>query len=294
LYKITQNKEDHFLEIYNTDKSNYAKLYLNQGASLQELILKNNKIIKNLSPLSYSKTYASSILFPFANRIKDGKYSYNNKSYQIDINVEEENNAMHGFIFNKTFNLIKKQENKDYASVTLEYNEIQETAGFPYKYKVVLNYILKASVLELNVRVINTDTKTFPFTIGWHPYFSSDNLHDSSVKFKSSKKIITDHRNITTDVENITPINELKIEDKKLDHCWCLKNNNITFTTPNYNLNISTSAKENYLQVYTPPKLNTIAIEPTTGVSNSFNNKIGLNTLKANDTFNIAWQLKIE
>jgi len=37
--------------------------------------------------------------------------------------------------------------------------------------------------------------------------------------------------------------------------------------------------------VYTPPKLNTIAIEPTTGVSNSFNNKIGLNTLKANDTF---------
>jgi len=183
LYKITQNKEDHFLEIYNTDKSNYAKLYLNQGASLQELILKNNKIIQNLSPLSYSKTYASSILFPFANRIKDGKYSYNNKSYQIDINVEEENNAMHGFIFNKTFNLIKKQENKDYASVTLEYNEIQETAGFPYKYKVVLNYILKASVLELNVRVINTDTKTFPFTIGWHPYFSSDNLHDSSVKF---------------------------------------------------------------------------------------------------------------
>lgn len=294
MYKISRNLKENILEIYNTDKSDYAKICLNKGASLQELILKNNKIIQDLSPLSYSKTFASSILFPFANRIKDGNYSYNNSNHQININVKEENNAIHGFIYNKTFKLTNKQENKNNAAVTLEYNETEKTAGFPYKYKVILNYVLKASVLQLNISVLNMDTKAFPFTIGWHPYFTSSDLYNSSVKFKSSRKIITDHRNITTDVESITQTTELKIENKKLDDCWHLNDNKITFTTPKYNLNINTSAKENYLQIYTPPKLNTIAIEPTTGVSNSFNNNIGLNILNANDTYSIAWQLKIE
>jgi len=47
------------------------------------------------------------------------------------------------------------------------------------------------------------------------------------------------------------------------------------------------------LQAYTPPRLNTIAIEPTTGVSDSFNNNIGLQTLEPNKEYRITWKINI-
>jgi aldose 1-epimerase len=46
--------------------------------------------------------------------------------------------------------------------------------------------------------------------------------------------------------------------------------------------------------MYTPPKENIIAIEPTTGVSDSFNNKIGLQILKPKEMYNLNWSLEIK
>ena len=65
------------------------------------------------------------------------------------------------------------------------------------------------------------------------------------------------------------------------------------FNTPKYQLIISASSENTFLQAYTPPKLNSIAIEPTTGVSDSFNNKIGLQILNANESYDVTWNLKI-
>ena len=74
---------------------------------------------------------------------------------------------------------------------------------------------------------------------------------------------------------------------------WILNSNEIQFNTPKYQLLISSSVKNNFLQAYTPPKKNIIAIEPTTGVSDSFNNEIGLKILNPNETYNINWSLSI-
>ena len=57
-----------------------AKIILNQGASLQELTLNSVELIKDLEPLKYQDTYASAILFPFANRIENGKYVFDGQN----------------------------------------------------------------------------------------------------------------------------------------------------------------------------------------------------------------------
>ena len=146
----------------------------------------------------------------------------------------------------------------------------------------------------MSVSVKNTDSKAFPFTIGWHPYFSSENLFDSSMNFNSLQKIVIGERNITTGVEDIEPFETMPIKDKQLDDCWVLNSNTVKFNTPEYTLIIDASSKTTYLQAYTPPKPNTIAIEPTTGVSDSFNNKIGLEILNADETYAVTWNLKID
>lgn len=66
------------------------------------------------------------------------------------------------------------------------------------------------------------------------------------------------------------------------------------FSTPEYDFNISSTSKENFLQLYTPVQPNFITIEPMTGAADNFNNKIGLQILQPNDTYLVEWIMAIE
>lgn len=293
MYNIKHNKDKNTLEVKGLNNQFYGKIYLNDGASLQELTLNGHAIIQDLPPLTYDTTYASSILFPFANRIKDGAYTFNNKNYQFDPNQKEENNALHGLVYNKTFNVLELNAEIDSATIILEYVENNESKGFPYTFSIQLKYVFKNDSISLSFDVNNTSSKAFPFTLGWHPYFISASLRDSTLSFDSNKKIVLGDRNITTGIEDIKPVETIKIKDQQLDDCWILNSDKVVFNTPKYDLIFGASGDNNFLQAYTPPRANTIAIEPTTGVSDSFNNNIGLQILPAKDSYNITWDLKI-
>lgn len=294
MYKINHAIDSNILEVKTLDNQVYAKIHLNDGASLQVLTLGGHEIIQDLNPLDYKTTYASSILFPFANRIKDGAYSYKGEKFQLEINQKEENNALHGFIYNKKFEVIDTKTNDDYAAIKLEYTEKNKHKGFPYTFSVQLTYTLSKSKLGLNVLIKNTCDNAFPFTIGWHPYFSSADLYHSALQFSSDQKLIIGERNITSGKEAFQLEDLFKIQDKQLDDCWILKTGLIDFFTPKYQLELRSSSTNNFMQVYTPPKSNTVAIEPTTGVSNSFNNNLGLQILNPKETYEIHWGLTIK
>ena len=282
-----------YIEIEDLEKVAYAKIHLNLGGSLQELILNNHVVIKDLSPLAYDNTYASSILFPFASRIADGVYEFEGEHYFLNINEKKENNAIHGLVYNKTFELVEKKFTQEEATVLLRYEEKGHAQGFPYTYSLDVKYTLTKGSLDLNVSVKNTSSKQFPFTLGWHPYFNSTYLYNSIVRFQSNKQVDFDERNIYQGLKDFEMNDELKIENNYLDDCFVLESNKILFETPNHSFELTSSEKDCFLQLYTPPKSNTIAIEPTTGISNSFNNKLGLKTLKPNESYNMNWKLKL-
>lgn len=297
MYQIKHTKDLknrlNFIEIEDSNKNSYAKIHLNLGGSLQELKLLNHQLIKDLHPLTYNNTYASAVLFPFANRIADGSYVFDHKTYQLEINQKEENNALHGLVYSKTFEIIDQKTTPEKAEVLLRYKELMHFIGFPFTYMIDLTYILTKDSLDLNVTVKNTDTKTFPFTIGWHPYFISQNLSKSAVHFKSHQKCVFDERNITHGMDENIIDEPFLIEYKSLDDCFLLDSDEIGFETPLFSFSLKSSEKDSFLQLYTPPHPNAIAIEPTTGISDSFNNGVGLKTLKPSENYHINWNLKL-
>lgn len=293
MYSTNYVKEQNILEVKNSSGSVYGKIHLNDGASLQVLTLDTHEIIQDLAPLSYSEVYASSILFPFANRIKDGVYQFDGNTYQFDINHKDEQNALHGLVYNKTFTILDEGLSENNAKITLEYDEPNLSQGFPFPYKFQLEYTFTDNSVAVKATVFNTGKKRFPFTLGWHPYFISENLKESTLAFSSSEKVVLGERNITTGTEAIAKENKLQLHMVTLDDCWILDNDKVEFITPKYKLTFRATGDYNCLQAYIPPKKNTIAIEPTTGVSNSFNNNIGLRILNPQDTYDITWTLQI-
>ena len=286
-------KTANIIELSDKTGAYFAKIDLNSGASLQALKIEGKQILANLHPLKYEHSFNAALLFPFANRIDNGVYSYNNKSYQLKCNEINNNNALHGLIYNKKFKLISKKTGVNSTSVNLEYIETVKNAGFPFTYKIQLIYKTTKKSLRLKVRIENTDTLAFPFTLGWHPYFYSSNLMKSNIHFHADKKVIHNKKKISEGMESYNSEKKLKLADKNLDDCFHLSAKKIKFKTPRYHLALKTTAKNNYLQIYTPDNANAIAIEPLTVISNSFNNKEGLQVLEPNAAFSTTWKLKI-
>ena len=275
-------------------KSQKQLFVLIKGVDLLVLYLKNIQILANFQTSSYKDNYASSILFPFANRIKNGKYQFNDSNYILDCNETDKNNALHGLVYDKKFTCLHKKTAPDYASITLGYKDEGKSKGFPFKFSIELTYILQKKGISLSVTVSNEDKNSFPFTLGWHPYFSSKNSYKSALQFKSNSKYLFDSQQIISGITKLTTEMPFQLKELKLDSAYLLEANQINFFTPEYNLTLVSTSKENYLQLYTPDQPNVIAIEPMTGVSNSFNNKIGLQILQPNDAYVVKWSIMIE
>tara|TARA_B110000208_G_scaffold164547_1_gene202174 strand:- start:731 stop:1633 length:903 start_codon:yes stop_codon:yes gene_type:complete len=283
-----------FVILKNIDESTLAKINLNQGGRLEELKFSKKTIIKEIESFKYSNSYASSILFPFSSRVENGVYHFNGNTYQLECN-DDNRNALHGLIYNKIFKIEKISETPTFSSVTISYLENKKAKGFPFLYKIQLTYILYKDDIKLIVKIENTDNSSFPYTIGWHPYFfCNEDLHNSLLRFDSNQKIQFDKSLITKKVIQYLSEKEFKIGKKKLDDCFILNSDTIAFLTPKYHIEIATNQIENYLQIYTPKDLPLIAIEPMTGISNSFNNKIGLQVLEPNQSYSISWNIKLK
>lgn len=274
----------------------HGAIYPNLGASLQKLRLNNTEIINGISNTvkglsDYKNTYKSAFLFPFPNRISEGKYEFNQTKYELDCNEKTLNNALHGHIYDKSFSVKGIETSKNNAIVSLYYADEGKTRGFPFPYLIEIIYIFSKEKITINFNVINTGKKYFPFGIGWHPYFKTESLNLSSLDFESDAQYFLN--------ENMIPLNEiplkfktpLLIENTFLDDCFITGRPKASFKCDTSSIEIDSlpNNKKNYLQVYTPPARDCIAIEPMTCAPNSFNNKNGLQVLEPNEKF--EWQI---
>lgn len=289
-----QNSCFNYIELQNADASCYAKIDLNFGGSLLELKLNNKTLISSGDVTRAKHAYNSSILFPFVNRIENGSYAFKGKNFSFPINEKDRNNALHGLIFDKTFQCFDQEIKENIAKVTLVYNENQPVAGFPFNYSLALEYILSETALELNVEVSNKDQNEFPFNLGWHPYFETNDLFNSELKIHSNKKLLVNKNMIPNGEQHVDWNGFIKIEDKTFDDCFVLNSNQVELKTPDYHFEFQFSHKENYLQIYTPEDRKSIAIEPQTAPANSFNSKMGLKTLKPNEKYGLKWKINLK
>ncbi|WMI68558.1 aldose 1-epimerase [Mangrovimonas sp. YM274] len=276
------------LEIRNAEKALLALVNLKTGGSLDVLQLEGTKIISNEGALPF----ASSVLFPFANRIAKGQYTFEGQTYQLKKGEVDPDNAIHGLIYDREFDIVNKEVTREKAMATLRYEQTTSQEGFPFLYAMELTYAVSNSELTLTVDVENIGTEAFPFTLGWHPYFESSNLGESQLLMDCQGKLKVDAFMIPVEKEALQLPSELQIGEQQFDDCFYLGATTVGFKTPDYHIAIATTSKENYLQVYTPPGRKAMAIEPQTGPANSFNSGMGLQTLQPQKRYNLSWTIQ--
>jgi len=249
--------------------------------------------------LESNEWFKQSILFPYPNRLEDGKYTFNGKDYQWPINQPETNNQLHGMVFNHPFEVEAADASSDEATVVLvhKYDGSKEYFPFPYELRVTYRYVLTG--LETTFEVVNTGSETFPFGLGWHPYFQVDGEGVAGYTFKTKaiNSLPLSNRSLPTgEVEPIeNPV--FKLCELTLDNAYLLKelpNQYQLETNKGHVLRFNVSDDLAYLQLFTPDGGETIAIEPMTCNVNAFNNQEGLKTLEPGQSYNCKVEITLD
>ena len=287
------------LHIHSKDLS--AKVYPNLGGSLQEFVVNKVNIIDGISHdeaglEDYANTYKSSILFPFPNRIKDGKYTFMDEAHQLPLNEPSVHNAIHGSVYNKEFTVSSIDTKENAATIVLTYASNGTLPGFPFAFELKLTYQISVSgQLVLKFDVLNTGNSPFPYGFGWHPYFLTEQLAADRLAFPSKEFYECDNRSIPVNTVSSPLSASFIMEDKLFDDAYSVHQGDCRFDSTRYQLHLNFgTTSEGYLQVYTPPNRKSIALEPMTCIANSFNTKIGLLELLPGTSSSWSIQMNVD
>ncbi|MFT6879291.1 MAG: aldose 1-epimerase [Arcticibacterium sp.] len=268
--------------VLNNRNGDFAHIDLSLGAALTQLNLNGQDVIKYpLKDGEPKKGYPSAILFPFPNRVKDGKYTFEGKEYSLEMNDLEAHNAIHGLVAFETFELISRTPSKIVAKYV--YKGLNEGYPFPFEIKVI--YQLKESSLLFNVEVTNSGSGNMPYGFGWHPYFGFDgtSIGEMTLKAPKRRRMELNERYIPTGEYEVEKAQIINLKNNILDNVFAIEKegseSEVTLRFKKKKLIVSQKTgknKLNYMVLYIPPSRNCIAIEPQSCNTNAFNNDEGL------------------
>lgn len=240
-------------------------------------IIQSNNLLLNKA--DDDKIFTNCFLAPFPNRVESGTYIFEGKEYSLERN-EDNQNALHGLVFNRKFTITKVVETKLNTNITFEtIIKENEFVGYPFCLKMEINFKLTLNKLKISVFATNVGSNNLPYGIGWHPYFIFDKKINNCfldipagevLTCKADKPQIPNGQVVTNDYKSG------KIGKRELDTCFTNLNGK-PFRIEDIQIFYSTNI--DFLQIYTPKDRKSIAIEPMSCAPNSFNNHIGLITL---------------
>jgi aldose 1-epimerase len=164
---------------------------------------------------------------------------------------------------------------------------------------------MTATDFEVNLQVTNDGKDVLPFGFGWHPYFSlSEKIEDSWLQLPEIEMIGIDQRMIPTGKRYAFDdfVGGKKIGQTVLDNCFAVPNSpdgrfRLQLKGEKGTLNYWQEAGEHqykFIQLFTPPMRQSIAIEPMTCNVDAFNNGEGLLEVAPQETMNARFGFSFE
>ncbi len=115
------------------------------------------------------------ILFPFPNRIRDGRFSWKGTKYALPLGDSTGKNAIHGFACHVPWRVVDHGANSNSTWITGEFQGTREVPEkvplWPSDFGLRLTYRLGTRRLAVEAEVFNPSSVDLPFGLGYHPYF---------------------------------------------------------------------------------------------------------------------------
>lgn len=176
----------------------YSAIIRRHGAGLNSLRIKGRDLVE-LFELGSPARYRGDLLAPWPNRIRDGKYSVDNKTYTVPINEISRQTSLHGLVNNLEWNVKEKSD----KHVEL-YVELPESVAYPSSLLFTIRYELSDKGLGIEIQATNSGTNRAPYGVSIHPYLIAD----------SSEKV--DQWTLTMNSSEVLAVDEIRLLPTRL------------------------------------------------------------------------------
>jgi len=110
------------------------------------------------------------ILFPFPNRIRAGKFTWEGREFSLPVS-DKFGNAIHGLCLDRPWRVIAQGDDFVTGQFQLSVDAPNRLALWPTDFTIEVDYELLGNRLRANFRVINPSSQPLPWGLGTHPYF---------------------------------------------------------------------------------------------------------------------------
>jgi aldose 1-epimerase len=235
------------------------------------------------------------ILFPFPNRIRNGRFRWEGVDYFAPISPGRPD-AIHGYALDSAWRVIDQGPRHAIGQWQLSVDAPDRLAAWPADCQIEVRYELAGAALRSQIRIVNPDSRPLPWGLGTHTYFKlplcpEGRIEDCVIDAPAHKLWV---------LENSLPTGELvKVPEEKdirrgrpvgrgpLDDVYTdLRDNDAydhfgrpsrgiysTLRDPGAGLEIvqSTDTIFRELVVFTPPNRPAVCMEPYTCATNAIN-----------------------
>jgi aldose 1-epimerase len=125
------------------------------------------------------------ILFPFPGRLRDGRFTFDGKTWQLPLNDSTKQHAIHGFTPRNPWRVVGVGKHPDCAIIDGRFELGQELPSalghWPVDFALTVTYRLYADHLTVEAHIENREAEAQPFGLGYHPYFRLPGVVDADV-----------------------------------------------------------------------------------------------------------------
>lgn len=287
--------------MYHLENENLKVSVITKGAELKSIFNKvsQQELLWQADSEFWGKS--SPVLFPIVGALKDGKYIYQGKEYQL---------PRHGFARDYDFKLEEVKESQ--LIFSLEATE-ETLALYPFLFKLVMSYTLTENSLEVSYKVENLSSdESMYFSLGAHPAFNvgsnADDFSSYKLLFNKDSALRANRLNngLLTMDKNITTLNNKKLPlhyqlfvndalvllEMKSDKITLLGNDD----APIFDFELENFP---YFGLWTVQDSGFICLEPWAGVADfedhnqQFTDKFGINIVQPNENWSASWTVSI-
>ncbi len=140
-----------------------------------------------------------SLLFPFANRLHDNKYTWDGVTYDVPKQWDTDPEVIHGFVRLNDWDVESVElDSPDYAAITFGYAIRQgEYEWYPFDLDVRVRYELTATEFNVEFSYTNVGSADAPAGFGWHPYFrvpGHETFDDLRLRVPGRTRVLMDEK----------------------------------------------------------------------------------------------------
>ncbi len=198
-------------------------------------------------------------LLPYANRIANGRFTWDGRDYQLPLNFADHPHSIHGVGWQQPWRVAGMTDNAATLSIAHDGG-----AAWPFAFTAEQRFVLEPTALRIELRLTNRHAAAAPAGIGLHPFFPRPAA--ASLRFRAGSVWLNDPTALPLCRVPVPAAWDhaagLAVATQALDNCFAGWDGVAHLALGSVGLQIEASPALRHLQVYTPPAEAFCCVEP--------------------------------